>query len=182
MAVRAIALHARASALRSSGETERDAHPHDRGGLAAAARARLRRPRLPRGRPRGRHLQPPDAPGRRVRAAARCPDGGRGGDRSATAPTSLKTSRPPESPPTASLGSGSPGRTRTSDQSVTPGPPFPAGVDYLITLGWRAACRWRALVGRLFFRHSLVSAPSLRPSLSEGLAQGSRMRAALRLP
>src|SRR5947208_6332946 len=77
---------------------------------------------------------------------------------------------------------GSPGRTRTSDQSVTPGPPFPAGVDYLITLGCRAACRWRALVGRLFFRHSLVSAPSLRPSLSEGLAQGSRMRAALRLP
>src|SRR5438105_14403912 len=68
---------------------------------------------------------------------------------------------PPESPPTALFGFGSPGRTRTSDQSVTPVPPFPTGVDYLITVG-RAACRWRALVGRLSFRHSLVSAPSLR--------------------
>src|SRR5439155_17557968 len=42
-------------------------------------------------------------------------------------------------------------------------PPFPTGVDYLITVG-RAACRWRALGGSLSFRHSLVSAPSLRPS------------------
>src|SRR5215470_13059255 len=54
-------------------------------------------------------------------------------------------------------------------------PPFPTGVDYLITVG-REACRWRALVGSLSFRHSLVSAPSLRPSLSEGSAQGYRMR------
>src|SRR5437870_10997939 len=69
---------------------------------------------------------------------------------------------PPESPPTALFGFGSPGRTRTSDQSVTPVPPFPTGVDYLIAVG-RTACRRRALVGRLFFRHSLVSAPSLRP-------------------
>ena len=53
-------------------------------------------------------------------------------------------------------------------------PPFPTGVDYLITVGL-AACRWRALVGRLFFRHSLVSAPSLRPVISEGLAQGYHM-------
>jgi len=42
-------------------------------------------------------------------------------------------------------------------------PPFPTGVDYLITLGL-AACRWRALEGSLFFRHSLVSAPSPRRS------------------
>src|SRR6185312_6849754 len=42
-------------------------------------------------------------------------------------------------------------------------PPFPTGVDYLFTVG-RPTCRWRALVGRLFFRHSLVSAASLRPS------------------
>src|SRR5207249_4323832 len=70
---------------------------------------------------------------------------------------------PPESPPTALFGFGSPGRTRTSDQSVTPVPPFPTGVDYLIAVG-RTACRRRALVGRLFFRHSLVSAPSLRPA------------------
>src|SRR6185503_19913116 len=41
-------------------------------------------------------------------------------------------------------------------------PPFPTGVDYLITMDL-AACRWRALEGRLFFRHSLVSAPSSRP-------------------
>src|SRR5438045_7627672 len=78
---------------------------------------------------------------------------------------------PPESPPTALFGFGSPGRTRTSDQSVTPVPPFPTGVDYLIAVG-RTACRRRALVGRLFFRHSLVSAPSLRPAFSEGAASG----------
>src|SRR2546422_6353053 len=42
---------------------------------------------------------------------------------------------PPESPPTALFGFGSPGRTRTSDQSVTPVPPFPTGVDYLIAVG-----------------------------------------------
>src|SRR5207237_6128732 len=76
--------------------------------------------------------------------------------------------------PAARARSGSPGRTRTSDQSVTPVPPFPTGVDYLITVG-RAACRWRALVGGLFFRHSLVSAPSLRPAFSEGSAQGYHM-------
>src|SRR6266571_1269022 len=81
---------------------------------------------------------------------------------------------PPESPPTALFGFGSPGRTRTSDQSVTPVPPFPTGVDYLIAVG-RTACRRRALVGRLFFRHSQVSAPSLRPALSEGSAQGYHM-------
>ena len=40
-------------------------------------------------------------------------------------------------------------------------PPFPTGVDYLITMDL-AACRWRALEGSLFFRHSLVSAPSSR--------------------
>jgi len=34
-------------------------------------------------------------------------------------------------------------------------------VDYLITVDL-AACRWRALEGSLFFRHSLVSAPSSR--------------------
>src|SRR3989449_6535396 len=49
--------------------------------------------------------------------------------------------------------------------------PFPTGVDYLIAVG-RTACRRRALVGRLSFRHSLVSAPSLRPAFSEGSAQG----------
>ena len=64
-------------------------------------------------------------------------------------------------------------------------PPFPTGVDYLITMDRGAACRWRALVGRLFFRHSLVSAPSLRPFFSEGLAQDYPMpvsSAARRLP
>src|SRR2546428_12808453 len=86
---------------------------------------------------------------------------------------------PPESPPTALFGFGSPGRTRTSDQSVTPVPPFPTGVDYLIAVG-RTACRRRPLVGRLFFRHSLVSAPSLRPALSVNSAQGYHMPRSVR--
>src|SRR5205823_12416781 len=77
---------------------------------------------------------------------------------------------PPESPPTTLFGFGSPGRTRTSDQSVTPVPPFPTGVDYLIAVG-RTARRRRALVGRIPFRHSLVSAPSRRPALSECSSQ-----------
>src|SRR3989442_12254593 len=73
---------------------------------------------------------------------------------------------PPESPPTALFGFGSPGRTRTSDQSVTPVPPFPTGADYLIPVG-RTAGRRRALAGGLSFRHPPAPEPSLAPASSQ---------------
>src|SRR5262245_4850238 len=62
--------------------------------------------------------------------------------------------------------SGSPGRIRTSDQSVTPDPAVSDGGGLSHHPGplLLRAGRWRALGGSLFFRHSLVSAPSLRPA------------------
>src|SRR5436309_11351756 len=70
--------------------------------------------------------------------------------------------RPPESPPAASHDQAPRAGFEPATNRLHLVPPFPMGVDYLITMG-REAGRWRALVGRLFFRHSLVSAPSLRP-------------------